>query len=505
MGKKYDLIVVGAGVGGLTVAGLASLEGLKTLLVEQCDRVGGRALTIRGEEILSQGAQWYRSILGKQYTWLPFSEPELEDIISGKMLQGYTLDIGYHGVSLNGAGYFLDLDERLGTGIPMKGNVNSTYIGDDWYLDFHAGKMDDRIYTICKEQKIPMMRFYIAANNMKPDDFDALERVSVTDWCKENGLYDNKTIFEMINAVSTLITTINDPDEISIGDVFRYLATVVNPRFIDGKAKWPSGFALGGIMRWSQAVANRFLELGGDLMMMTRVEEILIQNGQVEGVIVKDGSGKTKKILADKVVSNIPVQDTFQVAEQRHFPPEWAHRMEHLYGYGSIAPYFGLNKLMMPEREWAVGVKDIDVIPRSEGFESDVYMCWNIQSQSDPSCAPGGRHLMTAYAPVTETEAKDKALMVKACKIIMDYFERRYPGFRNSVDWALFPTAWKLEGVAKSKTQAGTQKAPIEAPGIKGLYFAGDTVKGYGVAMDCAVASGLICASQITGKDYGVS
>ena len=112
---------------------------------------------------------------------------------------------------------------------------------------------------------------------------------------------------------------------------------------------------------------------------------------------------------------------------------------------------------------------------------------------------------MTAYAPVTEKQAKDKGLMVKACKHIINYLERRYPGFKKSVDWALFPTCWKLEGVAKSKSQAGTLKAPVEAPGIQGLYFTGDTVKGYGVAMDCAVAAALICASRVTGKDYGVS
>ena len=94
--------------------------------------------------------------------------------------------------------------------------------------------------------------------------------------------------------------------------------------------------------------------------------------------------------------------------------------------------------------------------------------------------------------------------MAKACRLITDYLERRYPGFGESIDWALFPTSWKLEGVAKSKTQAGTLKAPVKAPVINGLYFAGDTVKGYGVAMDCACAAGLICASKITGQDYGV-
>ncbi len=110
-----------------------------------------------------------------------------------------------------------------------------------------------------------MHKFYLASLKMKDADFDALEKVSVTEWCKANGLYENKTVFGMIHAVYTLITTINDPDDISIGDIFRYMGTVINPRFTSGRAKWPSGFTVGGIMRWSQAVANRFLGLGGEL------------------------------------------------------------------------------------------------------------------------------------------------------------------------------------------------------------------------------------------------
>ncbi len=119
--NKYDVVVVGAGVGGLTVAGLCAREGLKTLLIEQCDRVGGRAISIRGEEVLANGAGWYTRLLGKQYPWLPYSEPGLDEIISRRLLQWYTLDIGYHGVALNGEGYFRDLDDLLGTGAPIVG------------------------------------------------------------------------------------------------------------------------------------------------------------------------------------------------------------------------------------------------------------------------------------------------------------------------------------------------------------------------------------------------
>ena len=80
----------------------------------------------------------------------------------------------------------------------------------------------------------------------------------------------------MIHAVSTLITTINDPDEISIGNIFRYLGTIVNPRFKAGKAKFGSGFTIGSIIRWSQAVANRFVDFGGTLMLNTKLETVMV-------------------------------------------------------------------------------------------------------------------------------------------------------------------------------------------------------------------------------------
>ena len=52
--KQYDAIVIGAGVGGLTVATLMAKEGLKVLVLEQQDRPGGRALSVGGAEIIEK-------------------------------------------------------------------------------------------------------------------------------------------------------------------------------------------------------------------------------------------------------------------------------------------------------------------------------------------------------------------------------------------------------------------------------------------------------------------
>lgn len=60
---RFDTIVVGAGVAGLTAARLLAQEGSKVLVLEARDRVGGRVVTERdGELVADLGASWIHGI-----------------------------------------------------------------------------------------------------------------------------------------------------------------------------------------------------------------------------------------------------------------------------------------------------------------------------------------------------------------------------------------------------------------------------------------------------------
>jgi phytoene dehydrogenase-like protein len=504
--NQYDAIIIGAGIGGLSVGALLAKEGMKVLLLEQTDRVGGRALSIKGEEISDNGLQWYRDLLKTQYTYIAGSAPDMETIIRKRMLDGYTIDVGYHAISANGTGYMFDFEQLIGgvDSVVKHGGRWASYYKGGLYQDVAGHDIDPNLMQIAKDEKIPYMDFYTDPHTMTDEQIDELEKVSFKAWADQKGITKNDVIYNHLHTVSTLFSTINNPEDISIGDIFRYFKYAFGPKLASGLLQYNGGFVEGGIIKWSEAVAEKFKGFGGELKLNAKVKEVRVENGCVTGVVVAEKKGKSVEYQSSKVISNIPAQQTFRVIDQEHFPKEWADQTRSMYGYGSYTPYMGLNKLVMPEAEALLGIKNTCVLPKEEGFDHDVYICWNIQSALDPFAAPNGKYLYTAYLPLTEKESLDKLMVQKIVNRLPEFMEEIYPGFKESIDWKLDLVCWKLEGVAKSISQAGTQKVPVKSEHVTGLYFAGDTAKGYGVAMDCAIASGVICAGEIIGKDYGI-
>ncbi len=508
--EAYDVLVVGAGVGGLAAASLLAKEGMKTLVVEAGDRVGGRALSLRGEELREKGTGWYRRLLAAQYCWLAHASPSLEDMAAGGLLDGYTLDLGYHGVSLAGEGYFAVLRDLIGGygthPVVIKPFLTGSWLDGEFYREPPLSRnteVDEKLQAELDRLGAHYLDFFGNFLAMAPHEFEELDRVSLHHHLEKIGFHRSKALYDYFRCVSTLITTINNPHEISIGDILRYAAQVIAPAILKGGDVYVGGFTEGGMMAWPEAVAARFLDFGGELRLNARLLSVETAEGRVQGAVLRSEGGE-ERIACRRLVFNPPVQELLGYLGEGVFPDAFARRISSLYGYGSVSPYMGLSRLPVPEEHAKRLMKTPCVVPRSQGFDWDVYMAWNIQSYIDPACAPSGKHLFTAYLPLTEAESKNREMVMRVVRAVPDFLEKVYPGFRDCVEWELYPVCTRLEGVAKSITQAGSLKPDVIVPGVEGLYLAGDTARGYGVAMDCACSSGILCASAITGRDYGM-
>ena len=516
MPADYDVIVVGAGIGGLSTASILAQEGMRVLVLEKEDRVGGRALSFKGEEVSSKGPEWYRSLLGGQYSYLAESDPPLEELAESGGLDGYILDLGFHGVSVAGEGYFSMLRDIIGgfgdREVVIKPFGAGSWIGDQRYDVKLPGLIDADMDEALQAEMdrygktfFDFLRYdYLPeAGSMDPsDELEMMDGISLKEHLESVGFADSEILKDYFRCLCTLFTTINNPHEISMGDVLRYVSQVMVPAMLKSGQVNLGGYVQDGVMVWSQAVAGRFADLGGELRLESPVAEVVVEDGRVKGVKVR---GRDEGFIpSPRVVMSPPIQELFRYVDEDLFDDDFRRGVRSLYGYGSLSPYFGLSELPVPEEHAQRLMLTPRVVPREEGFDWDVYMAWGIQSYIEPSCAPGGKHLFTAYLPLTEEESRDRELVAKAVGAVPDFLESVYPGFKDCIEWALYPACWKLEGVAKSVTQAGSLKPEVKAPGVEGLYFAGDTARGYGVAMDCACCSGIICASEITGNDYGV-
>ncbi|MGQ9720485.1 MAG: phytoene desaturase family protein [Candidatus Jordarchaeum sp.] len=485
--KPWDVVIVGSGFGGLTCGALLTNEGKRVLLLEREDRLGGRATSIKGEEL---SLPYFENLLKSTGNeWIVRTEPDISEIVDKQLLKGFTLDLGFHEYVYHENGRVGILLKNFGEAIKFYPLQENYY----WFDNKWCGMAPPKIEFIPDELMSEFGK--VAKGNMKmfPKDTAQFDHVSIKEFIEERT--DKKRIQDFWYLLATLVTTINHPKDISAGETIRSSNPV---GYTGGHAGSGNGGSVeGGFITVANKLAKIIKDSGGVVRTQTEVNKIIVEDGEVKGVEVSTPTGE-ETIEAKVVVSNVPIQKSFKILDENVFPSDWVKHVKGLRSAGSASGYIALNTRVLKNRGW-FGV--MELIPEGEGFRGAVRCIFEGLSNYDPTRAPEDKQLVTFYAPLTQEEANNKKKVNKVIDALNEFLDERFPEYHESVEWAIYTSLDYLDGVARSPDQVGNKRPEIKAPGVKGLYFVGDGVRSWGVPMDATVHSGFIAAGMIAKKD----
>ncbi|MGC9308735.1 MAG: phytoene desaturase family protein, partial [Thermoplasmatota archaeon] len=302
--------VVGAGIGGLSAAALLRQQGHQVDVYEKEVTVGGRAMTISGD----MSKEDYLDLLSRFDMAIPFAEPSPDEIFDG-LLEGYRFDLGFHLMGGGDNAAPMQILSMLGVEQELIGS-RLGYIGDT--IDYPYLSAWDKLTMLPRIMQLLFSR---------RQTIEALENVPMSETIEKYGRGKMRLTLELF---PRLITTVNDLQRISTGETFWAQRELMGSH--------PVAYPVGGIGSIAEKMANWLYGHGG-FIIQQKVHAVVIEDGAACGVIADE------KHDYDIVVSNLPVQDTFSIADRDTFPDEWMRYIEGLTGTGSLCAWYALTDI----------------------------------------------------------------------------------------------------------------------------------------------------------------
>ncbi len=423
---KYDVVVIGAGIGGLTAGALLAKKGLKVLVLEQHYIPGGCCSAIRRKGItMDVGAAMLFGFGEGGYSPHRFVMNELEEEID--MIPHESI-YRMHLTEKKSVTFWKDLDrflEELAVVFP------------------HQDKQVRALYDDFKD----FFKVMVTANEgvpLPPSELDPKEGMKTF-------LKNPKGMMKMLNYMvhseeDILKKYITDPKLMGLFDFLTGTYTCCNvtespallaaTMFIDnhvGGACYPSGSPQMLPNKLEKAIEK----CGGHVVYREMVEEILIWQGKAYGVRLPNGT----EIMAEAVISNSSIWTLYgKLINKRHIKPrrmKWAQNFDPTYG--TLVLYIGVKAEAIPE-----GSRPIEMfVENIHDFSGPNYTAF-IPSIDDPTICPDGTHSMTVIVPTKitwprpgdpyyQSEEYNKLKEAEAEKVIAKMEKRYFPKIRENI------------------------------------------------------------------------
>ena len=481
---QYDVIVIGAGIGGLICASLLGEAGMKVLLAEQHYVVGGYCSSFTRKGFKFDVASHFYPLLGNAET------------ITGKLLRRLGVETEWirmdpvdHFHFPDGTRYSVPADfkryfKELKAMFPSEAEHLDAFFAEVrtlyllGLLGYFRGKDLDRLQAHGKESlRMALDRHFE----------DAKLKLLLTADCPHWGGPPKRTsyVFDSMLRLSYFL-----------GNYY--------PR--------------GGSQKFANDLANTVLRKGGDVVLRARAQRITVEKGRVAGVELELGPTNKRRsvfVRSAQVVSNA---DMLQTCEQllgpEHFDSEYLQRLR---GFRRTYPcylmHIGLSNASAEELYEAQGYYWDDWDPDDVGTTALRFKLF-VPTLFDPQVAPEGAQIIIIqkvlemnYEQVNDWEEHKAGVDA----FVLSHIQRVIPRFTERTAVRLSASArtsfhftmnqgGAMLGWEMSPDQLGHNRPNTESP-MPGLFYTGHWTQPGGGITPVIVSAMRVCEA-ITGNKY---
>jgi len=486
MREEYDVVIIGAGIGGLTCGSLLAKEGLKVLIVEQASKAGGYATSYKKDDFTPLEIEGRVAKSDRNASKKRFLSPT-----------GFTFDSCVH--FLGGCGekriikkllQSLEVEEKIEF-IEVRSPMEVILNNDRILLPVkNPLELEKTLQKIFPKEALQIPKYFQTLGKITKEILDLVSPsffkfllfpiryphlIRYQKSTLKNLLDKYFTDPKLKNILSIAPTTL-PPSRISL-----FFMAIVTTQGQEG-FYYPKG----GIQNFSNILVKGLKKHRGELLLDTLITKILVEKKRIFGVELADG----KRIKARYVVSNTNLEQTFSKLVRKEFLPQrYIKKIEAQKASLSglvlhIATDLDLKSLGLGFTNAILPLdleKEHKTLNNNE-MPDESSLVITIPSLVDSTLAPEGKHILSIVAPAPysyDWENKKGGV----AKGIIKQAEKAIPNLSSHIIYQDISTPLTLErytlntkgamyGLQVTPEQFGINRISQKTP-IKGLYLAG--------------------------------